>query len=96
MKKEQERLEYYRKHVYEKGGLIKSRAKKALDLSVLDRFRYCTRYFPESGIIGSKEFVSQLYQRFKSYFSSCHDKITKTIRGLKGIYSLKRLSENIA
>jgi hypothetical protein len=35
-----------------------------------DRFRYRTRYFTDSGIIGSKEFVSINYQRFKNLFES--------------------------
>jgi REP element-mobilizing transposase RayT len=95
VKDEQERLEYYRKYVYAKGGLIKGKGKQELDLSALDRFRYRTRYFTDSGIIGSKEFVNRIYRQFKSYFSSAHNKTPKTIRGLEGVYSLKRLSENI-
>jgi len=58
-----------------------------------DRFRYRTRYFTDSGIIGSKEFVSANYQRFKNLFESKHEKKPKPIKGLDGIYSLKRLSE---
>jgi len=58
-----------------------------------DRFRYRTRYLTDSGIIGSKEFVSANYQRFKNLFESKHEKKPKPIKGLDGIYSLKRLSE---
>ena len=46
-----------------------------------------------SGIIGSKEFVSANYQRFKNLFESKHEKKPKPIKDLDGIYSLKRLSE---
>ena len=65
------------------------------ELSKSDRFRYRTRYFTDSGIIGSKEFVSTHYQRFKALFKSKHEKKPKPIKGLEGIYSLKRLSESI-
>ena len=46
-------------------------------------------------IIGPKEFVSANYQRFKNLFASKHEKKPKPIKGLEGIYSLKRLSEII-
>jgi len=57
--------------------------------------RYRTRYVTDSGIIGSKEFVSTHYQRFKTLFNTKHAKKPKPIKGLEGIYSLKRLSESI-
>ncbi|MEJ2167677.1 MAG: hypothetical protein P8X90_19290, partial [Desulfobacterales bacterium] len=60
-----------------------------------DRFRYRTRYFTDSGIIGSKEFVAANYRRFKNLFNSKHEKKPKPIKGLSGMYSLKRLSEVI-
>ncbi len=66
-----------------------------LELTGVDRFRYRTRYFTDSGIIGTKEFVSRVYQGFKGHFSSKHEKRPKPIQGLSGIYSLKRLSESI-
>ncbi|MBT8364972.1 MAG: hypothetical protein KJP23_09715 [Deltaproteobacteria bacterium] len=49
----------------------------------------------DSGIIGSKEFVAENYQRFKHLFHSKHEKRPKPIKGLDGMYSLKRLSEVI-
>jgi len=52
---------------------------------------YRTRYFSDSGIIGTKEFVSANYQRFKDVFMSKREKVPKPIAGLDGIYSLKRL-----
>jgi len=67
----------------------------SLDLTGVVRFRYRTRYFTDSGIIGTKEFVSRVYQGFKGHFSSRHEKRPKPIQGLNGIYSLKRLSEGI-
>jgi len=55
---------------------------------------YRTRYFSDSGIIGTKEFVSANYQRFKDVFMSKREKVPKPVVGLDGIYSLKRLSES--
>ena len=102
------RLKLYRRYVYEAGALDKSGKPSAgaIDNNVLDkerkndfelkrvqRFRYRTRYFTDSGIIGTKEFVSINYQRFKDVFMSKREKIPKAIAGLDGVYSLKRLSE---
>jgi len=113
LKSAKARLAYYRRFVYEKGGLIKEvedRSKgpseircavtselhgASLELNGVDRFRYRTRYFTDSGIIGTKEFVSGVYQGFKDYYSSKHEKRPRLIQGLNGIYSLKRLSESI-
>ena len=91
------RLAFYRRFVYEKGGLIPEGEDRltGLDLSHVDRFRYRTRYFTDSGIIGTKEFVSRVYQGFKDHFSSKHEKRPRLVQGLDGVYSLKRLSEAI-
>jgi hypothetical protein len=62
------------------------------EISRVSRFRYRTRYFTHSEIIGSKEFVRKNYQRFKHLFYSKHEKKPKPIKGLDGMYSLKRLS----
>jgi putative transposase len=75
--------------------VVEKERRRGFELSKTDRFRYRTRYFTDSGIIGSKEFVSENYQRFKNLFSSKHEKKPKAIKGLDGIYSLKRLSETI-
>ena len=58
-------------------------------------FAYRTPYFTDSGIIGSKELVAINYQRFEHPFFSKHEKKPKAIKGLEGLYSLKRLSEMI-
>jgi hypothetical protein len=59
------------------------------------RFIYRTRYFTDSGIIGTREFVSETYQRFKAIYPGLREKLPKAISGLDGMYSLKRLSEAI-
>ena len=111
VKSKKERIRRYRRYVYEAGSIddqpengrtkvirdkvLEKERDKEFELSKSDRFRYRTRYFTDSGIIGSKEFVSTNYQRFKHLFYSKHEKKPKLVKGLDGIYSLKRLSEII-
>ena len=110
VKNEKERIRRYRRYVYEAGAIsrpekmqakvindkvVAKERKKNFEISRMTRFRYRTRYFTDSGIIGSKEFVAQNYQQFKHLFYSKHEKKPKPIKGLEGMYSLKRLSELI-
>jgi hypothetical protein len=110
VKSKKERIKRYRRYVYEAGALdrpdqmrpqvidpklIAKERKKGFEISRISRFRYRTRYFSDSGIIGSKVFVATHYQRFKHLFHSKHEKKPKSIQGLDGLYSLKRLSEAI-
>lgn len=75
--------------------IVEKERKKNFDIARLSRFRYRTRYFSNSGTIGSREFVSVHYKRFKHLFESRHEQKPKPIRGLDGMYSLKRLSGEI-
>ena len=95
MKREEERLNYYRDFLYGKVGLTRSGKKRVrgVDIGNVERFRCRTRYFTDSGIIGTKEFVERVYRQFRDNFYSKHDKRPKLIRGLEGVFSLKRLSE---
>jgi len=110
VKSKKERVRRYRRYVYEAGALsrpdktqakviddkvVAKERKKDFEISRISRFRHRTRYFTDSGIIGSKEFVATNYQRFKHLFYSKHEKKPKHIKGLDGMYSLKRLSEII-
>ena len=95
VKETAERLRYYREFIYERGGLnpTEKERKKDFELNKFDRFRYRTRYFTDSAIIGSRAFVERVYQPFKHHFLSKHEKRPKLVKGLSGVYSLKRLSE---
>jgi REP element-mobilizing transposase RayT len=98
-----ERFRRYREFVYEVGALdgktgariekkvLERERKKDFALTRAERFRYRTRYFTDSGIIGSKEYVRQHFQRFKSLLHTENDRIPKQVTGLKGVYSLRRL-----
>jgi hypothetical protein len=108
VKSTKERIRRYRRYLYQAGSInrpekgkikvidprvLAAQKKRDFEITRASRLRYRTRYFTDSGIIGSKEFVSAHYQRFKHLFVSKHEKIPKPIEGLSGIYSLKRLSE---
>jgi len=67
--------------------------KKGFKINRVDRFKSRTRYFTESGIIGTKAFVSARYQQFRDYFYSGRDKVPNAIVGPDGICSLKKLAE---
>ena len=103
-----ERLHEYRRYLYEAGAIARSDGKSTvtIDAKIVEkerkhdfqitrrqRFRCRTRYFSDSGIIGTKAYVSRLYDQFKDHFQSKHPKKPKSIKGLEGVYSLKRLSE---
>ena len=110
IKNKTERISRYRRYVYEAGALkhwdkvqaqvidsktVAKERKKDFEITRISRFRYRTRYFTDSGIIGSKQFVAENYQKFKHLFYSKHEKKPKPVKGLDGMYSLKRLSEVI-
>jgi hypothetical protein len=102
-----ERLRFYRKFVYRVGSLatgkgvgideaiLAAEERAGFEIGQLDRFRHRTRYFTDSGVIGTKEFVARCYQRFKTHFACRNEKRPRPIAGLEGVYSLKRLSEGI-
>jgi REP element-mobilizing transposase RayT len=102
-----EKLQNYRQFVYETGALptekgkslnehlVETERQKGFQVTRMERFKYRTRYFTDSGVIGSKQFVRENYQRFKGYFECKHDKVPVSVKGLDGLYSLKRLASNI-
>ena len=95
VKKQTERLNIYRRFVHGKGFLeaLEIQEDEPFDTGAIEKFKYRSRYFTDSGIIGTKTFVAHHYQTFKHIFSSKHEKRPKTIQGMEGIYSLKRLSQ---
>ncbi|MBI5015259.1 MAG: transposase [Deltaproteobacteria bacterium] len=101
---DRKRLRYYREYVYgigsqrsTKGAKIDDRTmareeKKGYELTAADRLLFRTRYFTDSGVIGSKEFVSRCYRLFESHFTCRHEKRPRGVAGLEGVFSLKRLA----
>lgn len=97
------RLAAYREFVYEIGALISDKGKsiepeilekqrkKGFQISSLDCLKNRTRYFTDSAIIGSREFVSNTYLQFQDLFPHKKDKKPVQIRGMNSVFSLRRL-----
>ncbi len=101
-----ERFRRYRRYLYEAGAIGKQGKRSKIDENIVEserkmdfkidrtrRFLYRTRYFTDSGIIGTKDYVLTTYNRIREKFGSKRDKIPRPISGLSGVYSLKRLTE---
>jgi REP element-mobilizing transposase RayT len=98
-----DRLRRYRKYVYEIGELetlhgariapetVEKERRKGYTLTRKDRFLFRSRYFTDSAVIGSREFVLENFQRFRAALNITNDRQPKRITGLDGVYSLKRL-----
>ncbi len=98
----QERLRQYRQFLYENGVLEKNNAASMpsdiieqarrgdYTYTLSDRLRLRTRWFTESGIIGSKAFVAEVLNRLPN--TSGRERKPREIQGLD-FFALKRLVE---
>jgi putative transposase len=94
----------YREFVYETGAMdtgkgkqlkkevVERERKKGYRLSRTDVFRHRCRYFSDSGIIGSKEFVSEVFDGVKHLLDSKDERRFTPVGGVEGVYSMKRLA----
>ena len=94
----------YREFVYETGAmdagkgkrldpeLVEQERKKSYRLSRTDVFRHRCRYFSDSGIIGSKEFVAEVFDGVKHLLDSKDERKFTPVGGVEGVYSMKRLA----
>jgi REP element-mobilizing transposase RayT len=102
---EKERFRRYRRFLYQAGAIDGGKG-AVLDSKLLEkeqqrdfrlptglRLLYRTRYFTDSGIIGTREYVRRTYSQVNDRFNAKRDKVPKPISGFNGIYSLKRLTE---
>ncbi len=99
-----QRIRRYRQFVYEVGslehpkgksiskGVLEQQKEKSFEIDKFDRFRNRTRYFTDSGVIGSRKFVNQCCLRFDEYFESKKPKKPIPIQGLEKCFSMKRLA----
>ena len=95
----------YREFVYEKGAIdagkgavidqkvVEKERKRKYRVSRVDRFLYRTRYFTDAGIIGSKDFVGEVYDQVKHMLRSKNERRFKPVEGVGGVYSMKRLNK---
>jgi putative transposase len=94
----------YRQFVYETGAMdtgkgkqmkkevVEKERKKSYRLSRVDVFRHRCRYFSDSGIIGSKEFVAEVFDGVKHLLDSKDERRFTPVGGVEGVYSMKRLA----
>ena len=98
----------YRRYIYEVGSLESSDGKRAIPVSIFKKelkndyqltkavlFQYRSRYFTESMILGSKGFVMGIYSKVQPYLQTRKNREPFKIKGVEGIYSLRRLREAI-
>src|SRR6056297_1821693 len=100
---EKEIVRKYREFVYETGAvnagkgakidpkIVKQERKKKYELTRQDRFLYRSRYFTDAGIIGSKEFVKSMFDRFKHLLNCKPERKFTPVGGVEGVYSMKKL-----
>ena len=93
----------YRQFVYETGAvdtgrgkpmdpkIVKKERKKNFELKRFELFCYRTRYFSDAGILGSKEFVREVFDQVKHLLNSKDERKFTPLAGTGGIYSMKRL-----
>ena len=106
----EECLRLYRQFVYEAGAIdhpakpnakkirkrvLRKARKQNFKPTRTERFLMRTRYFTDSGIIGSKAFVSDTFLQFQDLFQNPGKRTPKPVQGVEGVYSMKRLSEII-
>ena len=94
----------YRRFVYETGAtdtgkgkpmdssVVKKEKAKDYRLTRIELFAQRCRYFTDSGIIGSKEFVASAFQDVQHLLKSKDTRRFTSISGIKGVYSMKKLS----
>jgi putative transposase len=93
----------YRQFVYETGAvdagkgkvmdrkIVEKARKKGYKISRVERFRYRCRYFTDSGVIGGKDFVQEVFDQVKHLLGSKDERKFTPVGGVEGVYSLKRL-----
>lgn len=96
-------IRLYRQFVYETGAVDTGKGKsmdpstvnrekaKGFRLSRIDLFVHRCRYFTDSGIIGSREFVADAFQSVRHLLKSKDTRRFTSVGGIDGMYSMKKL-----
>ena len=61
-------------------AVVKKERDKEYKFTSMDRLRFKTKYFTDSGIICTKGFVSHYYEKFKGCFNTNNEKNQKRYR----------------
>ncbi|MGX9365998.1 transposase [Desulfoplanes sp. PS50] len=93
----------YRQFVYETGAvdtgkgkpmdpeIVRKERRKNFELKRFELFCYKTKYFSDAGILGSKEFVKEVFDQVKHMLTSKDERKFTQLAGADGVYSMKRL-----
>ncbi|GAU08822.1 transposase [Desulfoplanes formicivorans] len=96
-------LRAYRQFVYETGAvdtgkgkpmdprIVAQERKKNFELKRYELFGYRSRYFSDAGILGSKEFVQDVFDQVRHLLKSKDTRVFTPLAGTSGVYSMKRL-----
>jgi len=71
--------------------IVDRERRRKYQISRADRFRYRSRYFTDAGVIGSKAFVSEVFDQVKHLLRSKDERTFTPVGGMDGVYSMKRL-----
>lgn len=96
----------YRRYVYEVGSLERPDRKRRIPISISEQeakanyqlkrtalFRYRSRYFTQSVVLGSKSFVKEVYAKLHPYLRTRADREPARINGAEGLYSMRRFKK---
>jgi len=95
----------YRQFVYETGAvntgkgkpmdqkIVARERKKNFEMKRFELFCYRTKYFSDAGILGSKEFVQEVFDQVKYLLKSKDERKFIALTGADGVYSIKRLKK---
>jgi len=73
--------------------MVGQKRKNKNRISRKDVFRGRCRYFTDSGVIGSKEFVGEVFDAMKHLLDSKDTRRFTPVGGVEGVYSMKRLNK---
>ena len=71
--------------------IVEKERKKNYQVSRVEKFCYRSRYFTDAGIIGSREFVREVFDQVKHLLDSKDERKFTSVGGLEGVYSMKKL-----
>jgi hypothetical protein len=71
--------------------IVARERKKNFKMKRFELFCYRTRYFSDAGILGSKEFVQEVFDQAKHLLKSKDERKFTPVAGSDGVYSMKRL-----
>jgi REP element-mobilizing transposase RayT len=101
--KPSEMLRKYRQFLYETGAvntgkgqamdakIVARERKKNFALKRFELFSFRARYFTDAGIMGSKEFVQEVFDQVKHLLDSKNERRFTPVGGIGGVYSMKSL-----